>query len=328
MRPGEATFVVSRACGLLVLAAMLEGCEQDCGWQQPEMVELGVSTDLEDVARVSSGIYLAVGTQGTVVALRQVHDGRHNRWISESFNFTQVDLHAVTSARDEWWVVGDGGFAAVSRDQGESWIEQELGTAADLYAIRDYGDFYAEEGSMIIVGDDVVLLRNPDGSWHEEPPPMGGWGLLRDARPGYGTFVIGLEGVAWASQDPYAPDGSWEAEDTGTSSDLLKMTKENLEGVDEFWAFARDGTNLYYDGAIWQPMDPDLEIVVIDVDERQALAADGTVYEFAPLHDPLPTPVEVPGARALASSRSGGDIAFVGAGGFAAAARYLECPYY
>lgn len=317
------SILVSCVCS----SALLLGCTE-YGWQEPEELDLGVSADLYAVSDVgwtgwsTSVSYLAVGAQGTVVAFGDQGD----RWVSKQMTVGDQNLYAVTSAHGAWYVVGAGGFAASSEDHGLTWAELELGTTSDLHAIVDYGSFYAEPGSMIIVGDEVVFLRHPDGSWQEQPAPEGGWGRLRDARPGYGTYLVGLGGVAWYNNDPYEPASLWEEADTHTNADLLEMTKENFEGVDEFWTFTSDGTVLHYAGGpSWVGIDLDERIEIVDFDNWKALAADGTVYEFD--HYPEgrldPLPYEFPRARAFATARHSDYMAFVGAGGFVGTAHFI-----
>jgi hypothetical protein len=264
------------------LAVSTACCPNERRWEDSESIDVGVSADLDAVGYVyyapgyTSPGYLAVGSGGTVVA-----------WNAETTAKAQtvpgeVDLHGVVSRlhsdSSEWWVIGDGGFAAVTNDQGGTWSTVDLATTADLHAIIEIGE------RVIVVGDDTVRVREPDGTWIEPPGSVEGWGQLRDIASFGGLWAVGLDGVIWTASDP---SGEWVAEDSGTSADLFAaglFSSERLLG-----AAGAGGTVVVRDAdapeSEWRSLDSGIEVDIVDYEADFFLTAEGELLEAGYDHD-------------------------------------------
>lgn len=312
-------WIVTSLAGLASL-----GCQPAEGWQGPDSVDLGISADLHAVAWVSrapdSDGYLAVGAAGAVV-LWEAYPRWNERRLVRARSVGDADLRALGFLGDGWLVVGDRGTAAHSLDEGLTWTILELGVDADLHAV------FSVQGRTMILGDEVVLLEQEDGSLAELAPPEVGWGLLRDGINHGQTYLVGHDGVVWSSSDALEPSVPWIAEPTGTSMNLLAVGP-SLWDVE--WdalsvaAVGEGGTLLLrnvYDG--WMQLDTYTSVDFVDYENSTVLTAEGELIRIA-------TPGEltswdlVPGARGLASLPDGLGFAVVGSAGLAAEWIFIE----
>jgi hypothetical protein len=287
------------AAAMTAILATASACCLEKGWDSADKVDVGVSADLNAVAHLPDPefSYLAVGSGGTVVAWRDFISGEVN---AKAFTVPgDVDLRGTASRANgellEWWVIGDGGFAAVSDDRGETWSTVDLATTADLHAIVEI------DQRLVVVGDDVVRMSEPDGIWFEPPAPVGGWGQLRDIvhdTSPMRLYAVGLGGVILAADDP---SNEWVAEDSGTTSDLLAVGQFWEEGL--IGASGAAGTVVVRDSNApgWRSLDSGVEVDLIDYQSGYFLSADGELLEAGYKHDawvlePLDT---LPGAQAV-----------------------------
>jgi hypothetical protein len=295
---------------------LVPGCHfcQDGGWQPPKSTDLGVSSNLHSV--VAPGI--AVGSAGTVVAWGQSLDGEP---VVETSILADVELWGVTDAGGgRWVVVGDGGFAAVSDDWGQTWTTLDLGTSADLHAVL------AVDESVIAVGDEVVRVRQADNTWLEPTAPQGGWGQLRAIGSFYpdedpGVFAVGLGGVISSTTDP---SGVWVAEDSGVSVDLFAVGP--LQWT--VGAVGASGTFLVREDGEWRPIETERTADFIDYQEFDPygvlLAADGDILQFH-LTDGFRYLDRIEGARDLAASSPYYELIAVGDAGLAVSMDRRTC---
>lgn len=298
----------------------------DRGWQATEVIELGISADLHAVVPLSDSDnarryeYLAVGAAGTVVAWGN-GDGGTGELFVESSVIGDVDLRAAWAElidHDEppsWWVVGDGGTAAFSSDRGQTWTLADLGTSANLHAITDVG------GRLVVVGDDVVRIRNADGTWSEPPTPAGGWGRLRGIHGDADServWAVGLDGVIWSAEDP---SEVWVAEASGVGTDLFAIGSL-YEG--RVAAVGAEGTFLLHDASGWTRVETDEQNDFVGYGSNRVLAVNGDVFELEFRNDKVRLEhIETfAGARAFSP---GYYLMVVGDAGVAASKDYLVC---
>jgi hypothetical protein len=276
------------AAAATVALGTMEACLNcpDSGWQAAEIIELGIDADLLAVVTLTDRIddrhydYLAVGAAGTVVAWGRIK-GYHRDTFVESTVAADVDLRAAWASHlgdpvNRWVVVGDAGTAVVSRDGGQTWMPDDLGTDADLHAITDI------DNRLIVVGDEVVRVQNIDGTWSEPPTPAGGWGRLRglyhqtDSMPPR-IWVVGLEGVIWSAEDPSGP---WVAGTSGVTQDLFAIGQY----YDRLVAVGAGGTILIRDASGWTRVEISEQVdfvdYVADGFPPAMLAADGRLFEL------------------------------------------------
>lgn len=269
----------------------LHGCSPPCAggvWQPARSIDLGTNANLRAVAAPTFPIgavapAMVVGSGGTVltwaVEWGNSFDGEPD---VEAFDLADVELRAVTDAGEgRWVVVGDGGFAAVTDDSGQTWATLDLGTSANFYAA------FAVEDRVVVVGDEVVRVLETDNTWLEPAAPQGGWGQLRaggwTAQYGEGpsTFVVGLGGVIASTSDP---SGVWLAEDSGVSVDLFAVGRLHLTAA----AVGANGTFLVRDAGEWSSMETERTVDFVDYQEVDPygvlLAADGEILQFELYH--------------------------------------------
>lgn len=273
--------ILSLAAATVVIG-ILHGCHsQDDCWPPPRSIELGVGSNLHAVApaaeRDSGHSAIAVGSAGTVVAWGY----RNDELFVETSTVGDVDLRGVAGAgAGRWVVVGDGGFAAVSDDFGQTWTTLDLGTSADLHAA------FVVSQSVVVVGDEVVRVVAGDNTWLEPAEvPDAGWGQLRAGGSSYAapypsedprTYAVGLGGVIVSTTDP---SGVWVAEDSGVSVDLF--------GVGPLqWlvaAVGADGTFLVREAGEWSPIETERTTDFVDYLNFDpfgvVLAADGELLQ-------------------------------------------------
>jgi hypothetical protein len=281
-----------------VLATASACCLRE-GWEPAESVDVGVSADLHAVAHLPDPDYgyLAVGAGGTVVAWTDDFTGEvtAKAWTVPG----DVDLRGAASLangdRREWWVIGDGGFAAVSDDRGETWSNVDLATTANLHAIIEIDE------RLVVVGDNVVRMRETNGTWIEPEAPASGWGQLRDIVYDSNSMrlvAVGLGGVIASADDP---SGYWVVEDSGTTADLFAVGNFWEEGL--IGASGAAGTVVVRetDAPGWRSLDSGLEADLIDYQSGYFLTADGELLEAGYERDVwvLEHLETLPGARAL-----------------------------
>jgi hypothetical protein len=307
--------VLSSAITTATLAVAVSACVP-CTVPSTEnevvFVELGLDADLYAMAQPQySALHVAAGADGTIVLWAATARESY----VERVDIGDADLRAVLIVEDclqtpSWWVVGDAGTVAVSDNEGSTWSVATLGDA-DLHAIS------VVDCRPIVVGDELVLVRQADGSWLEPPTPADGWGSLRGiAFDGTRVHVVGLGGVAWSTSDPY---GVWMAEATGVESDLLDL---EWVGGDVLVAVGAAGTLLLHDSSGWRMHDSGLSIDLLDTLGGRVLGADGGIYA-SDFEGALTLEDEYPGALALSYSSDG--VSVVGEDGFAATPVRHEC---
>lgn len=193
---------------------------------------------------------VAVGSAGTVLAWTvNWGDEFDSEPVVETSTLTDVELRGVTDASDRGWVsdgrwvvVGDGGFAAVTNNSGETWTTLDLGTSADLHAV------FAVDDSVVAVGDEVVRVVQADDIWLEPTSPQVGWGQLRAGGHSDRIYVVGLGGAILSTADPSAV---WVAEDSGVGVDLFGVGPlgETVAAV------GANGTFLVREAGEWSPIE-------------------------------------------------------------------------
>ncbi len=273
-----------RRISMLALTLLASGCELGCPDPLPagETVELDIDIDLHDVAHIESwdGLknysFLAVGADGEIMVWGTDYTGNKTKAFVDVSDVANVDLHAVwvdesnwsPTAALAWWVGGDDGLILATSNRGSSWDRVDLQIGADLHGIAGV------DGRPIVVGDDIIAMRNLDGTWTTLTPPAGGWGQLR----GVSTIsyydtplrieVVGLGGVIWATDDP---NGEWTLEPSGVTADLF--------AVEYGIAVGAEGTLVLRTATGWTPSDTGVDVDLIDYDGGYALGKGGEVYE-------------------------------------------------
>lgn len=296
------------AARLLAAGVCLVTCAACCGgWEEPDVIPFGVSVDLAAVSRISDcnaiECWLAVGSDGTIVWAHGSLPGEVEsiQYEVDSFDLGDAALTAVLTTASSWWVVGEGATVAVSEDEGSTWQLVNLGISADLFGIAEHND------RIVVMGDEVVIVRQPDDTWSEMPAPEGGWGRLRDVHSdGTRAYAVGLSGVAWSAADL---DGEWVSEDVGVETDLFAVETARHE-PDRVGIVGARGTLIVGDHERgWTREDIGTTVDLIDISHSRILAADGEILEYI---DGKISSIDTlfAGARALYSA--GLDIAVVG----------------
>lgn len=309
LRPALASMT---AAASVALPGCSEPSEKGCpaGWEAAESIDLNTSVDLHAVEQLFDDdgpptyAGIAVGAEGTIVVW-----GYDEGDFVEVSSIGTVDLRAISALHGSWWVVGDGGTAAVSGDAGQTWLPVDLPTTANLRAITQIGS------QLLIVGDEVVLIQNADGTWDEVAAPEGGWGQLRGLYRGESLlWAVGLGGVIWSTTDPH---GEWVAEPSGTQADLLAVDGPTAVAV------GTDGTMLIRTASGWQRVDSDVSVDLVDYGYGHALGANGELFDVD--EDGKLSRIDtLVGARAL-DSESEDTLAAVGDHGAAFSKYYFTC---
>lgn len=310
---------------LLISAAVLgtiNACILWCpgaGWEKGTgTIELGVTADLHAVVEAGGAInmrryaYLAVGAAGIVVGWGEDDFGSGDRFV-ESWVVGDADLRAAWGEDSNWWVVGDAGMAARSSDLGETWTTVDLGTSNNLHGITSV------DGRLVIVGDEVVRVRDAEnGTWSEPPTPPQGWGRLRALYHDDGggpdvwdlrTWAVGLDGVIWSTLEP---GEAWSAESSGVATDLFAIGRSYYD--DRIIAVGEQGTVVVRDTNEWTPVASGTEIDLVGYQYGGVLGAGGQVYELD-LHHGLKHVETFDGGRAFVFDYT---LVVVGDGGMAA----------
>jgi hypothetical protein len=311
---------LGRLASTVTVLVMSTGCCS--GWSDFEPLDLGVSADLEAVTIVD-GWFLAAGSDGTVVAFT-VDSSEPVAWIVAD----GADLHGVSVGPGpvDWWVVGDDGSIAFSNTRGRLWKDVALATTNDLYAIGRVGD------EIVVVGDDLVRVRQTDGTWIEPPAPASGWGRLRavSSHPYLGpVWAVGLDGVIVSAA---TPSGDWVAENSGTEADLQVVTWGTQA---KLLAMGEAGTMVVRDEGTgeWSLIDAGIDVDFVGADGfdgSMVVAEDGRIlklYDHGRQGWELETFTSYPGARTVAvdSDMGGLSLAVVGEGGTAAVRTITYC---
>jgi hypothetical protein len=308
------------ALGTLTGCPFIFGCGGETGWQAQEPISLGVDVDLEAVVRLSESegdrywSNLAVGAGGTVVAWGETLGDVVEPFV-ERFVVGGSALRGAAVSVDGWWVVGDGGMLAFSETRGQTWSTIDLGLAANFHAIGTFMD------RLVIVGDEVVVVRDPSGNWMEVPAPTGGWGQLRGVFSDESRiYAVGLAGVVWSSGDLF---GAWVAEDVGVDVDLFDVNQHYGES-DQILIVGAQGTVLAGGSDVgWTRIETETSVDILDCSESTWLRADGVVTELQ-YDGELVQVGTFSGARAL-RHESYGDLVTVGEAGAAVRVNYYEC---
>jgi hypothetical protein len=320
---------------LLMAAAVLgalHGCNRgpDVGWQSPRSIDLGADSNLHSVGAhgiaVGSAGTVAVGSEGTVLAWTvNWGDGFNSEPVVETSTLTDVELRGVTDAGDRRWVVvGDGGFAAVTNNSGETWTTLDLGTSADLHAV------FTVDDSVVVVGDNVVRVLQADDTWLEPANPQVGWGQLRAGRAGgpryaddQRTYVVGLGGAISSTTDPSAV---WVAEDSGVDVDLFGVGSLGRTVA----AVGANGTFLVRNEAgEWSPIETERTTDFVDYLDFDpfgvVLAADGELLQCDQddLSEGFQHLDRIEGARDLVAQPLNLGLIVVGDAGLAVSIDYL-----
>jgi hypothetical protein len=316
----------------------LHGCNRGpVGWQTPRSIDLGAGSNLHSV--VAHGIghgsagTVAVGSAGTVLAWTVNYGDEFNSEpVVETSTLTDVELRGVTDLANgagvidagdgRWVVVGDGGFAAVTNNSGETWTTLDLGTSADLHAV------FAVDDSVVVAGDEVVRVLEADDMWLEPANPQVGWGQLRagvslfrnsdDPR----TYVVGLGGAIASTTDPSAV---WVAEDSGVDVDLFGVGHlgETVAAV------GANGTFLVREAGEWSPIETERTTDFVDYLNFDpfgvVLAADGELlhcnqYDLSEGFQHLE---RIEGARDLVAQPTNIGLIVVGDAGLAVSIDYV-----
>jgi hypothetical protein len=291
--------------------ATASACCPGDGWEESRPIDIGVSADLNAVAHLQDAefLYLAVGSGGTVVAWADDYIGHVTKksWTIPGDVELRGALSRPFGESHEWWVIGDGGFAAVTDDRGETWSTVDVGTTADLHAILEVDE------RLVVVGDAGVRVLESDGTWIEPPAPTDGWGQLRDVALGESTerlCAVGLGGLILTAN---GPTDDWVAEDSGTSADLFavgEFLEERLIG-----ATGATGTVVVrdVDSSEWRSLDSGIEADIIDYRDDHFLTADGELLEAGYERDVwgLEHLETLPGARALIRHQTVGSLTLI-----------------
>lgn len=102
------------------------------------------------------------------------------------------------------WVVGEAGAVLVSRDAGVTWTSVELGLPANAHLRSVAAAEGRPEGSetLVVVGDDGVMLRSTDGGARFLPiaGPSLDWTAVATDELGLAAFVASTDGSVWRSE--------------------------------------------------------------------------------------------------------------------------------
>jgi len=151
---GVATAVVDIPAGGAIVRTMDGGAS----WQTVCFSD----KPLYGVDLTSSGVFYAVGAQGTV--LRSLDLGLTWENLTSGVSYT---LHAVDFPSDTvGFVVGDEGVILRTNDAGESWVQQTSGTTENLLGIQSITD-----RTGVIVGTHGVILRTDNGGYPPDTTP-------------------------------------------------------------------------------------------------------------------------------------------------------------
>ena len=154
----------------------------------------GVNQNLQGVAYLASGSWVALGDGGTLLTSA---DGRV--WARSSATLpaelVSTTLRAAASVGSTWVVVGDAGKLMTSTDSGATWIYHAVSTTSspNLYAVNGSSTTLSAAAQFLAVGASGAVYSSPDGSvWTAQSAGMSNdlYGLLGSA-----TLYIAVGGA-------------------------------------------------------------------------------------------------------------------------------------
>lgn len=178
---------------LLALALLLPACSEDDDGGDDGPSDPGPSNPNDPPP--SSWL---VGEDGEM--LRLSTDGDASTYpLDHAGDLTAITCHGAATA----WVVGEGGAVLLTRDAGGTWTSIDLDLPATTH-LRDVAAAEAQrEGgeTLVIAGDDGVLLRSTDGGRHFTPieAPAIDWTAVALDELGTLAIVAGDDGSLWRS---------------------------------------------------------------------------------------------------------------------------------
>lgn len=267
------------ACAGLAVATV-SGCV--CSAPTPSSFELGTEEIIHGFSLGSDDLGgIAVGSGGLVAAI-----GFEEPRLVQHFRPTDADLHDVSATLGETLVVGAGGTILVSGEDNSVWTPvvgfPEL--SADLWAIERV--WLGDRGWTLVVGDQVVVVRDDAGEWSTVAPPPGGWGELRGVFEAWDrVFVVGRGGVVWSASDPTQ---GWVAEETGASADLIGGGWSPSFGHgDAICIVGAAGTVVVHDDEGWRDGQFGIADDIVGYDQGTFLTRGGRVFRCNPEHERL-----------------------------------------
>lgn len=315
--------LLTTACAAAALGT-LTGCPLffDCPepWSDPSTLALGVDVDLLAVGPgVDYDDVLVLGLAGLVA----YHDGEQASVQSP----VNVALRASARRDGRLIIVGDQGTLLVSDDAGATWSSRSSGATTSLTAVAranlggvDY---------LVAVGVEVIVVSLDGGeTWTSVEPPATGWGTLRGLfLTSERIYAVGDAGVAWSSA---TPEGLWNAEELGVTSDLLGGGSSYAAGDatvgegETLLVMAADNTLLLRDANGWSSRPLTLEGSAIAFSGGYVLTSSGALYDLDATGSATLVPVEL-GFEATAIYGDGSGVVAVGRGGAAARIYYQPC---
>jgi photosystem II stability/assembly factor-like uncharacterized protein len=138
-----------------------------------------------------------VGDEGEM--LRLTPDGEASTYpLEHAGDFDAITCHGAATA----WVVGEGGAVLLSRDAGDGWAPVDIGSTVHLRAIAAAEGLPERFETLVVAGDDGVLLRSVDGGRSFTPieGPVVDWTAVATDELGRFAFVAGQDGSVWRSE--------------------------------------------------------------------------------------------------------------------------------
>jgi hypothetical protein len=315
--------LLTTACATAALGSMT-GCPLffSCPepWSDPTLLELGTSADLIGVGPgVDYDDVVALGLGGLVAH----HDGEQATTQSP----VNVALRASTRRDGRLIVVGDQGSVLVSDDAGASWSPRSSGTTTSLTAIMRAN--LGGVDSLVAVGVEVIVVSLDGGeTWAVGEPPATGWGTLRGLfLTSERIYAVGDAGVAWSSA---TPEGLWNAEELGTTANLLGGGSSYAAGDatvgegETLLVIASDNTLLLRDANGWSSRPLTLDGSAIAFSGGYVLTSSGAIYDLDGTGSAALVPVDLP-FEATALYGDGSGIVLVGREGGAARIYFQPC---
>jgi photosystem II stability/assembly factor-like uncharacterized protein len=184
---------------LLVTALLLPACkEEDDGGDDGPIDPSGPSNPNDPPPET-----WMVGEEGEM--LRVTPEGDASTYpLDHAGDFEAITCHGTATA----WVVGEAAAVLLTRDAGDTWMPVDLGLPATAHLRSVATAEGRPEGAetLVIAGDDGVLLRSTDGG-HSFTPidgPAVDWTSVATDALGLVAFVAGEDGSLWRS-DAGAP---------------------------------------------------------------------------------------------------------------------------
>ena len=300
-------------------------CQSPTPWRTTAIATMATN-DLHAVLPLSdydaesgtSWDYLLVGGTGTLVILGTTFDESSASSFVETKQFGAVALHAALELDGQWWIVGDQGLAAYSIDRTATWTNNVLGTSASLYDLALFPNPAGDE--LVIVGDEVVFVRQQNGVWAELPVPAAeaSWGQLRSVYVFEGRlYLAGLGGTLWSSE--LATSG-WVREALPSEADLFALG----EAAGALQVVGAGGTLLERDpSGEWLQLETGTSSDLIDYAGGVALTSEGEVLVPVDAEgEQFETVPALAGARALSYA---GELMMVGEAGAAQRSEFFAC---